>query len=426
MVNGQKVWSSGAQFSQWGELIVRTDPDVVKHKGLTAFMVPMDAPGVEVRPIHQMSGGQSFCEVFFTDVRIADDLRIGDVGAGWLVAMTTLGFERDHSETGGDGSSSGGNWTKLLATAQYTGAIDEPVRRDQLVQQYIRGRVESLNNRRAADLAKSGTPGPEGSLGKILWTEGMRTMTETVSSVLGPKLIADTGEWGTYEWGEHVLGAPGYRIAGGSDEVQYNIIGERVLGLPASRAPTPVRGRTSPADRPPGRQRTLTGSATVPVDGRIANHRVETGQTVGALVDLEQVTDRVAGVVERERLAARCRRSEAAPESVGDQRCGRLVEVVDERRHVVNARHADDRVGTGVVLTARVRPSSTPTGRRRTSGRTPPAAVDADIGQCDVLDDEEGTDPAAGPPAGRGVHVIGGVGDLDRRAEHRSSGPCAA
>ena len=106
------------------------------------------------------------------------------------------------------------------------------MRRDQLVQQYIRGRVESLNNRRAADLAKSGTPGPEGSLGKILWTEGMRTMTDTVSSVLGPKLIADTGEWGTYGWGEHVLGAPGYRIAGGSDEVQYNIIGERVLGLP--------------------------------------------------------------------------------------------------------------------------------------------------------------------------------------------------
>jgi alkylation response protein AidB-like acyl-CoA dehydrogenase len=232
VVNGQKVWSSGAQFSQWGELIARTDPNVPKHKGLTAFMLPIDAPGVEVRPITQMSGGSSFCEVFFTDVRVPDDLRIGDVGAGWLVAMTTLGFERDHSETGGDGSSSGGSWSKLLATAQYTGAIDDPVTRDRLTQQYIRGRVESLTNRRAADLAKSGTPGPEGSLGKLLWTEGMRTMTETVGSVLGPKLIADTGEWGTYAWGEHVLGAPGYRIAGGSDEVQRNIIGERVLGLP--------------------------------------------------------------------------------------------------------------------------------------------------------------------------------------------------
>ena len=232
VINGQKVWSSGAQFSQWGELIARTDPDVAKHKGLTAFMLPIDAPGVDVRPITQMSGGSSFCEVFFTDVRIPDDLRIGEVGAGWLVAMTTLGFERDHSESGGDGSSSGGNWTKLLATARHTGGVENPVMRDRLVQQYIRGRVESMTNRRAADLAKSGTPGPEGSLGKLLWTEGMRTMTEIVADLLGPKLIADTGEWGTYAWGEHVLGAPGYRIAGGSDEVQRNIIGERVLGLP--------------------------------------------------------------------------------------------------------------------------------------------------------------------------------------------------
>lgn len=232
VINGQKVWSSGAQFSQWGELIVRTDPDVAKHKGLTAFMMPMDIPGVEVRPIHQMSGGSSFCEVFFTDARVPDDLRIGDVGAGWMVAMTTLGFERDHSETGSDGSSSGGNWTKLLATAQYADVLDDPVIRDLMTRQYISGRVESLTNRRAADLAKSGTPGPEGSLGKLLWTEGMRTMTETVAAILGPKLLADTGEWGTFEWGEHVLGAPGYRIAGGSDEVQRNIIGERVLGLP--------------------------------------------------------------------------------------------------------------------------------------------------------------------------------------------------
>ena len=100
VVNGQKVWSSGAQFSQWGELIARTDPDVIKHQGLTAFMLPLDAPGVEVRPIKQMSGGSSFCEVFFNDVRVSDDLRIGDVGDGWKVATTTLSFERDHSESG--------------------------------------------------------------------------------------------------------------------------------------------------------------------------------------------------------------------------------------------------------------------------------------------------------------------------------------
>ena len=126
VINGQKVWSSGAQFSQWGELIARTDPSVVKHKGLTAFMLPLDAPGVEVRPIKQMSGGSSFCEVFFTDVRIPDDLRIGAVGDGWTVATTTLSFERDHSESGAEGSATGGSWKQVLATARQMGRHRRP------------------------------------------------------------------------------------------------------------------------------------------------------------------------------------------------------------------------------------------------------------------------------------------------------------
>jgi alkylation response protein AidB-like acyl-CoA dehydrogenase len=147
--------------------------------------------------------------------------------------MTTLGFERDHSSDGSGGGGTGGaSWTKLLATAQVMGVTDDPVMRDELAKVYIHTRVESLLNRRAADLARSGTPGPEGSLGKIFWTQGMRVMSDAVSKVLGPRLIADSGEWGTYAWGEQVLGAPGYRIAGGSDEIQRNIIGERVLGLP--------------------------------------------------------------------------------------------------------------------------------------------------------------------------------------------------
>jgi alkylation response protein AidB-like acyl-CoA dehydrogenase len=232
VVNGQKVWSSGAQFAHWGELIARTDVDAVKHKGMTAFMVPMDTDGVEVRPIQQMSGGSSFCEVFFNDVRIPDRLRLGPVGEGWKVSLTTLGFERDHSESGAGGGAAGGSYKQVLATAAAMGVTDDPVTRDRLADMYVHHRVESLTNRRAADLARSGTPGPEGSLGKMLWTENMRRVTDVISGVLGSKLIADTGEWGTFEWGEHVLGAPGYRIAGGSDEVQRNILGERVLGLP--------------------------------------------------------------------------------------------------------------------------------------------------------------------------------------------------
>jgi len=232
VINGQKVWSSAAQFSEWGELIARSNPDAVKHKGMTAFMVPMDAPGIEIRPIKQMSGGSSFNEVFFSNVRIPDTMRLGPEGEGWKVALTTLGFERDHSVTGGGGAQAGGTWKQLLGTAKAMGLTDDAVTRQRLMDVYIHTRVESFTNRRAADLAKGGTPGPEGSLGKLLWTEGMNLMSDVVSDVLGPHLIADTGAYGTFAWGEHVLGAPGYRIAGGSDEVQRNIVGERVLGLP--------------------------------------------------------------------------------------------------------------------------------------------------------------------------------------------------
>jgi alkylation response protein AidB-like acyl-CoA dehydrogenase len=233
VINGQKVWSSGAQFSEWGELIVRHDPDVVKHKGMTAFVIPMDLPGIEIRPIKQMSGGTSFNEVFFNDVRVPDTMRLGPVGEGWKVALTTLGYERDHSASGGGSARPGGSYRQLEATARAMGVLNQPAVRSALIDSYIHMRVEAFINRRAADLRAAGAPpGPEGSLGKLFWTEGMTKMSRAVSAILGARLTADTGEWGTYEWGEHVLGAPGYKIAGGSDEVQRNIIGERVLGLP--------------------------------------------------------------------------------------------------------------------------------------------------------------------------------------------------
>ena len=235
VVNGSKVWSSAAQFSEFGELIARTDPDAPKHAGMTAFIVPLDLPGIEVRPIKQMSGGSSFNEVFFTDVHVPDSMRLGEVGAGWKVALTTLSFERDHSDSGssGSGGRAGGSWSQALATAQAMGVTGDPLVRQRLMELFTHHRIEGFVNRRAADIRRSGAqPGPEGSLGKLLWTEGMNLLSDVISEVLGARLVADTGEWGTYAWGEHLLGAPGYRIAGGSDEVQRNIIGERVLGLP--------------------------------------------------------------------------------------------------------------------------------------------------------------------------------------------------
>ena len=134
IVNGQKVWSSGAQFSEWGELIARTDPDVPKHAGHDRLHGAHGLAGVEVRPTRQMSGGSSFNEVFLTDVRIPDTLRLGAVGAGWKVALTTLGFERGNE---GGGGTVGGTWTRLLALARHLDKTSDPVVRQQLAGVYI-------------------------------------------------------------------------------------------------------------------------------------------------------------------------------------------------------------------------------------------------------------------------------------------------
>ena len=233
VVNGQKVWSSGAAHADFGELICRTDPAVPKHQGMTAFVVPMDAEGITVRPIRQMSGGASFNEVFLTDVRIPDQLRLGAEGEGWTVALTTLGFERAAAASGGGLGRVGGSVRQVLDLARHFDAGADPVVRQRLAGLYIDYRLLAMNAARASASARAGRPpGPESSIGKLAWTTAMARMSDVATTVLGPRLTADTGEWGTYAWADHVLGAPGYRIAGGSDEIQRNIIAERVLGLP--------------------------------------------------------------------------------------------------------------------------------------------------------------------------------------------------
>jgi alkylation response protein AidB-like acyl-CoA dehydrogenase len=231
VINGQKVWSSGAQFAEYGELIARSDPSLPKHDGLTAFLLPLDTPGVEVRPLRQMSGGSSFCEVFLTDVRIPDTLRIGEVGAGWKVALTTLGFERGNSSAS---SSIGGNFDQLLGLIRHLGTVGDPITRTQLADVYAQEFLAVVAKQRDQAARRSGAPlGAIGSVRKLQWTQKMNLIGEVVTDQLGPLMTADTGEWGTFAWTEHVLGAPGYRIAGGSDEIQRNIIAERLLGMPA-------------------------------------------------------------------------------------------------------------------------------------------------------------------------------------------------
>ena len=229
IVTGQKVWSSGAQFAGWGELIARTDPGVPKHKGLTAFLLPMDTPGVDVRPLRQMSGGSSFCEVFLDDVRIPDSLRLGEVGDGWSVTLATLGFERGHSGANAD---LGGGFAQLLQDARCLGRTGDPDVRRMLADVWIAEKIAAVSAQRDRETRlDGGEPGPLASVRKLVWAQRLRLVSEAAAVVLGPRLVADHGD-GTYRWTEHVLGAPGYRIAGGSDEIQRTIIAERLLGLP--------------------------------------------------------------------------------------------------------------------------------------------------------------------------------------------------
>jgi len=233
LISGQKVWTSGAHYSDIGEVICRTDPDLPKHKGLTGFVVDMHAPGVEVRPLRQMTGGASFNEVFFTDVRVPDDHRLGDVNQGWTVALTTLMNERAAIGAGGAGGGGNVGTTRMIELLRHYGSASDPVLRQELMELHIHQTVARLTNQRALDKIKAGqAPGPELTTAKLALTQNMTRAAEFVAHVLGPRLTADTGEWGTYSWNQFVVGVPGMRIAGGSDEVLRNIISERVLGLP--------------------------------------------------------------------------------------------------------------------------------------------------------------------------------------------------
>ena len=231
LLTGQKVWTSGAHYSDVGEVICRTDPDQPKHKGLTGFVVDMKAPGVDVRPLRQMTGGASFNEVFFNEVRVPDDHRLGDVNQGWTVALTTLMNER--AAIGGGGGGGGAGTTQIAEMMRHFGVAQDPVLRDRLMKLHSATTVARLTNQRALDKIKQGQlPGPELSTAKLALTNNQTLAADLIATVLGPRITANTGEWGTFAWTQFVLGVPGMRVAGGTDEVMKNIVAERVLGLP--------------------------------------------------------------------------------------------------------------------------------------------------------------------------------------------------
>ena len=234
IISGQKVWTSAAHLSQIGEVICRTDPDLPKHKGMTVFVVDMHAPGVEIRPLRQMTGGAAFNEVFFDEVRIPDTHRLGEVNSGWSVALTTLMNERSSIGAGGGGGGAGlFSPRRMHAMLEHFGQADNAVLVDEAARLYTSFTVAKWNSQRALDKIRRGQlPGPEMSTAKLALTNNLKAYTEWAAKVLGPRLAADGGEWGAYAFSQMVTGVPGMRVAGGTDEVMRNIVAERVLGLP--------------------------------------------------------------------------------------------------------------------------------------------------------------------------------------------------
>jgi alkylation response protein AidB-like acyl-CoA dehydrogenase len=237
IINGQKIWTSSAHLSRFGLLLARTNPDAPKHKGLTMFIVDMHQPGVEVRPIRSMAGASGFNEVFFTDARLPDEWRVGEIGEGWSVANATLMNER--VAIGGDAPPRGSG-PIAGAVAAYQAATDpSPADRDRLMRIWIEAELLRLGGLRAQALRSKGVPGPEGSVLKLLQGRLSQDISEFVVDMLGASGMLCTKYTGAR--GEPLsepdpviafVASPASTIAGGSNDIQRNIIGDRVLRLP--------------------------------------------------------------------------------------------------------------------------------------------------------------------------------------------------
>jgi alkylation response protein AidB-like acyl-CoA dehydrogenase len=243
VLNGQKVWTTLAHKSDYGLVVARTDPDQVKHAGISMFIVDMKGPGMEIRPIHQIDGGNHFNEVFFSDARIPKDWLVGDLNAGWKLATAMLMYERVAIGAAGAGKINQPTYKMLLSAARENGSIDNPVIRDQLMQIYSMETAKALVAMRTRAEMKAGkTPGPGGSLGKLFSSVIAWKMREIFLEMAGPSAVAWEGD-GEAQGSERqriVLNSFQSGIAGGTDEIQRNIIGDRVLGLP--REPSVDRG----------------------------------------------------------------------------------------------------------------------------------------------------------------------------------------
>jgi len=227
-LSGQKVWTTNAQFAQYGLLLARTDADLPKHKGLTMFVVPMDAEGVTVRPLRQISGDAHFNEVFLDDVQLEPNSEVGPVDGGWGVALTTLMFERITIGLGGEGFGwRADRFGQALARDEHAVADKEVRKRfGAIATDFLALRYTSY--RMLSELSKGRIPGPEGGLAKVTTIKAAIEAGELLADTLGPDALSEDEDG----WGKLVSDLPGLKSAGGTEEILRNLVGERVLGLP--------------------------------------------------------------------------------------------------------------------------------------------------------------------------------------------------
>ena len=234
VVTGQKVWSSFAHIADWCILLTRSDPDSTRHVGLTYLIVAMHTPGVEVRPLRQLTGESEFNEIFFTDVRVPAENVLGEVGGGWQVAMTTLLHERGTLGFALQAALEV-QVRKVISLARDRGA--DPLQRDRIAREWAELQALRFTNYRSLSaLVKTGMPGPEGSISKLVWSEANQRVTSLALELLGPDAaLADANApYGGY-WQHQQLRSRGNTIEAGTSEILRNIVAERVLGLPKSR-----------------------------------------------------------------------------------------------------------------------------------------------------------------------------------------------
>ena len=234
IVNGQKVWTTFAHHADWCFVVTRTDPNAPPHQGISYLLVPMDQPGVTVRPLRQPTGTSEFNEVFFDDARTPADMVVGEINGGWKVAMATLGFERGTAFLGQQIAFEREFW-QLVDVARKVGAADDPLVRQRLADAYAGVRIMGFSGMRMVTaLAQTGVVGPEASIGKLYWSTWHRNLGELGMEILGPAgaVLQGGGGYQLEELQRSFLSSRAETIYAGSSEIQKNIIGERVLGLP--------------------------------------------------------------------------------------------------------------------------------------------------------------------------------------------------